>query len=255
MRLFVFLLLTAPLLASCAPSRPDEKHNKHNKHGKDHSNNHPGGPNPKPKPKPPTSCPSPSPTPTSTPPASSTSCTPLTTPTKAYTITASAPSTAIDQLPLQAGSLGFHLGGAPSSYCPSSVGPSCPPPTNSTVFVGGSISVLVPGGQQQYTEPGGRLGYTQAHSLYMPAGSIPGGFNYAKCPGEEWGRVGTSEAVFGATGFMACPDGGSGGEVQYKVFVRIPDAVVPGGDVGACIPFEGLTRDYDGVVPAAWQYT
>lgn len=111
---------------------------------------------------------------------------------------------------------------------------------------------MVPGGQQQYTEVGGRLGYTQAHSIYVPTGAIPGGFAYSKCPTEQFGRITTN--VFGATGLMACPDD-SFGTRQYVVYANISNAVVPSGNVQDCIGFEGLTSDYDGPLPAAWQYT
>jgi hypothetical protein len=37
-------------------------------------------------------------------------------------------------------------------------------------------SVLVPGGQQIYTRPDGAVGYTQAHSAYIPSGSYIDGY-------------------------------------------------------------------------------
>ena len=253
MRLLACVLLAAPILASCAPHKPED-HCGHNdnrcgdkhyeRHGNKHGNKHDGRPRP-------TSC-SPPPTDTSTtPPASTTSCVPITTPTKAFTVVAANSGSPIHLLPVKAGGLGFQLGGGTGSYCPSSVGSSCPP-GNQTVFVGGSISVLVQGGQQQYFEVEGRVGYTQAHSIYMPAGAVPGGFSYYKCPDEPYGHITTS--VFGATGLMACPDN-SFGTQRYVVFANIPNAVVPSGNVQDCIGFDGLTSDYNGPVPAAWQYT
>lgn len=227
MQPFAYLLLAIPLLASCAPSRP------HDNLGRRQDN-----------------VPAPSGT-SSTPSTSTTSCAAITTPTKAYTVIAARSGSPIHLLPMEAGGLGFHLGGGTSSYCPQVVGPSCPP-GNQTVFVGGSISVMVPGGQQQYTEVGGRVGYTQAHSAYVPSGAIPGGFSYSKCPGEQFGHITTN--VFGATGLMACPDSSSG-TTRYVVFASIPNAVVPSGNVKDCFGFDALTTDYDGPLPAAWQYT
>lgn len=157
----------------------------------------------------------------------------------------------IHLLPMEAGGLGFHLGGGTGSYCPRPAVSSCPPGYQ-TAFLGNSISVSVPGGQQQYVEPGGRVGYTQAHSLYMPTGSIPGGFSYFKCSNESYGHITTT--AFGATGLMACPDNSSG-TPQYVIFASIPNVRVPSGNVQDCIGFDGLTSDYDGPIPAAWQYT
>lgn len=242
MHLLAYVLLAASILGSCATyidhrghddNRCGDKHD--DKYGKTHGNNRP------------TSC---SYAPTA-PPATTTSCAPTTVPTKAFTVVAANSGSPIHLLPMQAGGLGFQLGGGTSSYCPSSVGPSCPP-GNETVFSGGSISVMVPGGQQQYFEVGGRVGYTQAHSASMPVGAIPGGFSYYKCPDEPYGHITTN--VFGATGLMACPDN-SWGTQRYVVFADIPNAVVPSGNVRDCIGFDGLTSDYNGPVPAAWQYT
>jgi hypothetical protein len=219
-----WLILAAPLLARCTP-HPSEQDKRDD-----------GGHDPTP-----SECTIPSPT---------SSCDPVTTPTKAYTVTAAAPGLPIDHLPMNAVGRGFRLGGNASTYCPTSVGASCPP-GNETVFAGGSISVLVPGGQQQYTEPSGRVGFTQAHSISMPIGSLPGGFGYKKCPGEEYGHI--VSGVFAGTGFMACPDSLSDTKF-YSVYVNIPNAVVPSGEVKDCIPFDGLTTDYNGPLPAAWQY-
>jgi hypothetical protein len=241
---FVCFLLVAPVLALCAPNRPDshcrednrygDKHDDHDYcHGKPHRSSSCGPP-----------------TQTSSTPPTSTSCAPFTDPTKAYTVMASSPGTPIDLLSIEAGGLGFRLGGGTGSYCPTFVGPSCPP-GNQTVFFGSGISVMVPGGQQQYFEPGGRVGYTQAHSLYMPTGSLPGGFSYYKCPNEQYGHITTT--VFGATGLMACPDSSTGIQV-YVLYAKIPNAVVPSGNVQDCISFDGLTSDYNGPLPAAWQY-
>ncbi|KAF7506406.1 hypothetical protein GJ744_011760 [Endocarpon pusillum] len=240
MRLLTYILLAAPILASCVPHDPrghdnSRRSDKHDDKQDDKSKDRPR----------PTSCT------TTTPPASTTSCVPTTSPTKAFTVIAAHSGSPIHLLPMVAGGLGFQVGGGTSSYCPTVVGASCPP-GNETVFVGGSISVMVPGGQQQYVEVGGRIGYTQAHSASMPVGAIPGGFSYYKCPDEQFGHITTS--IFNATGLMACPDN-SFGTQRYVVYANIPNAVVPSGNVQDCIGFDGLTSDYNGPLPAAWQYT
>jgi hypothetical protein len=43
-----------------------------------------------------------------------------------FTVAASQPGSPINRLPMQAGGLGFRLGGQAATYCPSVVGPSCP---------------------------------------------------------------------------------------------------------------------------------
>lgn len=44
---------------------------------------------------------------------------------------------------------------------------------------------MVPGGQQTYVAPSGEIGYTQAHSAFMPAGSYIGGFTSHKILDED----------------------------------------------------------------------
>lgn len=136
--------------------------------------------------------------------------------------------------------------------CPSDVASqgACPPGTD-TVFVGaGGLDTLVPGGQQVYVLPTGELQFTAAHSNYIPTGAIVNPFQYVYEPNSQFGTVTTY--AFGADGFMACP--ANDGSISYHVFVNIPNAIVPKGDVSACVPVTPLAVPYTGSSVAAWQY-
>jgi len=112
------------------------------------------------------------------------------------TLTASLPGNPLHGLAVNADGESFALGGSPSYYCPSSVEPNCPN-TTETVFTPGlgaldvshtcesrdfghnaddSLQVEVPGGQQVYISSDGELGFTQAHSAYVPPGAYYGGW-------------------------------------------------------------------------------
>ncbi|KEF62759.1 uncharacterized protein A1O9_00732 [Exophiala aquamarina CBS 119918] len=135
--------------------------------------------------------------------------------------------------------------------CPSDVAAqgACPPGTD-TVFVGaGGLDTVVPGGQQVYALPNGELQFTSAHSNLIPAGAVSQPFVYVPQPDAQYGTVTTY--AFGADGFMACPTQGS---IAYQVFINIPNAVVPLGDVTACVPVSPLAVTYTQGTAAAWQY-
>ncbi|KAI1125614.1 hypothetical protein F5Y10DRAFT_226818 [Nemania abortiva] len=79
----------------------------------------------------------------------------------------------------------FYINRNTSTYCPEGVsGLDCSLYAGSgTTFVTSnetttmSLVVTVPGGQQVYVAPDGSLSYTQAHSAYIPEGSIITGFS------------------------------------------------------------------------------
>lgn len=99
-----------------------------------------------------------------------------------------------------------------------------------------------------YVEQSGSVGFTQAHSIYIPPGADIGGFTYA--PGvyhDYYNYVG-----FGADGFMACPSDDSD---YLQVFAAMQNATVPTGDVEDCVKFAAYAYHYDGPSPVAWQYT
>ena len=103
----------------------------------------------------------------------------------------------------------------------------------------------VPGGQQVYVEKTGRVGYTQAHSSFVPEGAYTTGFRFT--PGQERpGAVTFGSFAFTggeATGFVACPEDGA-----WRVYANTVDS-----NLGAeCLGFGALTLVYGG--PVAWQY-
>ncbi|KAN0067165.1 hypothetical protein V8E54_014812 [Elaphomyces granulatus] len=150
--------------------------------------------------------------------------------------------------PIQARGLRFWLGGEPATYCPQPPVVHCPPGKVTALGVGNSrsgLSVNVPGGQQIYVSPTGELGYTQAHSAFIPPGSFLGPFEHT--PGLPFGRY-----TFDGKGFIACPNSKED-PTTWKVFAHIPNAIVPTGDIQDCLPFQAVTEIF-GSPPAAWQY-
>jgi hypothetical protein len=125
-----------------------------------------------------------------------------------FTLTVDNPNILIHGKPVTASGLHWLLNGETSSYCPTVVPRETCPPGNITVMVasGGSVamSVMVPGGQQAYLDPYWNMKYTQAHSAYIPPGSLTTGFGaykgggFINLNGNGWGWV-------------ACPPRASGG--------------------------------------------
>jgi hypothetical protein len=131
----------------------------------------------------------------------------------------------------------FYLGGGPpSSYCPvEQVGSACPA-GNTTVLVGGdktlSMGVIVPGGQEVYVGPDGALSYTQAHSAFVPEGSVRDQFSREAPVGD---------AGFGylnfETGFVACP---AANTTTYQVYGQVDSATFG----PECLGFSMLTGKF-----------
>jgi hypothetical protein len=157
----------------------------------------------------------------------------------------------------------FYLGGGPpSAYCPvAQVGDACPS-GNTTVLAGGdktlSMGVIVPGGQEVYIAPNGAMSYTQAHSAYVPEGSIRDEFSREEpTGGNAFGYLNFE------TGFVACP--AVAPETGYQVFGQVDGATFG----SECLGFNMLTGkstpSFDtrmsandfivaGDQPGAWQY-
>lgn len=115
---------------------------------------------------------------------------------------------------------------------------------------------MVPGGQMIYMAPTGALGYTQAHSSYVPPGSIycPLIFKETAIPGLSCVSIDSWKSH----GLMACPLQGywTNNATEWQVFMNGPSATVPNGAPSSCVPFETLAFDVDiGSSFAAWQYT
>lgn len=125
----------------------------------------------------------------------------------AFQLIAYNPTLPIHGQPITAGGLRWKIGGTTSSYCPTQVGSACPAGNITTMVATEgrvSMNVMVPGGQQAYLAPDWNMGYTQAHSAYIPSGSVVTGFSayegggFVNLNGNGWGWV-------------ACPPMASGG--------------------------------------------
>lgn len=114
-----------------------------------------------------------------------------------------------------------------------------------TIYLLYKQSVNVPGGQRVYVAPTGELGFTQAHSGYIPPGSLLGPFEYDQ--GFPFGRY-----SFDGRTFLACPSGNE--DPSWQVYVDIQNAIVPTRNIDDCRPFRAVTEVFLSP-PAAWQYT
>lgn len=86
-----------------------------------------------------------------------------------------------------------------------------------------------------YIDTDGSLGYTVAHSAFIPPGAITSGFVFA-----------TNEFYNLAGPFVACPQTAGG---DYQVFATIPGVTLSEN----CLGFDMRTESYSGF--AAWEYT
>lgn len=181
-----------------------------------------------------------------------------------FTITASLIGSSLNGQIINAGGGAFYLGlAAPSTYCPTQIKPHCPEGT-STVLVGmmgqsgiGAMSVMVPGGQQVYVHEYGALGFTQAHSAFIPPGSFLAGFNSKTIPAsisEPSRQVISWKAPDASTeGILACPDIPDYmiGIATHQIYARTPKF-----NLTDCVVLEGLLPSLLPVgPPTVWQYT
>jgi hypothetical protein len=86
---------------------------------------------------------------------------------------------------------------------------------------------LVSKGWLVYVAPDGSLSYTQAHSAYVPTGSIRDG--WSRTEGENFGNLAFKD------GLIACPTEGNGN--GYQVFGARKDVTFD----PACLGFNALT--------------
>ncbi|CAD6506435.1 BgTH12-07361 [Blumeria graminis f. sp. triticale] len=149
--------------------------------------------------------------------------------------------------PVSASNLNFYIGKETSTYCPLS---DCSGFVNFTVFdaqpnnpnSGLGLFTTVPGGQLVYVTKDGQLGYTQAHSAFIPTDAKTVPFLYA--PNAEPGSVGT--LTFNGGGWMACPE-----EKPDDVF-QIYSQNTPGFNRKDCTSVNIVTAVYNG--NSTWQY-
>jgi len=144
---------------------------------------------------------------------------------------------------VNANGLKFWIGKPTSSFCPDEPSINCTDfQTNATFFAGGNVTLgmdtEVPGGQGAYIASDGSLSFTEAHSGFVPPGSLQ--LNFTKEEGPSFG-------VLGWTGgdFVACPS--ANGSAPYQVF-----APIAGFNLTGCLGFDALTSNVTG--KGAWQY-
>jgi hypothetical protein len=166
-----------------------------------------------------------------------------------FTLSVDNPSLPIHGKAVTAAGQHWLLDGETSSYCPEQVGSACPP-GNTTVIVASegraSMSVMVPGGQQAYLDPYWNMAYTQAHSAYIPSGSVVTGLvayqggGFINLNGNGWGWV-------------ACPPRASGpaGSAWNLVAKNATNAYM----LNECSPVNLKVNTLPGGTLGAWQYT
>ncbi|KAG4433083.1 hypothetical protein IFR05_011423 [Cadophora sp. M221] len=174
-----------------------------------------------------------------------------------FTLTTYLPNSPLNNQKIHAAGQAFYLGlGGPTTYCPTVVGAACPNATDTILAGMSSMWVEVPGGQQTYIRSDGSLGYTQAHSAYVPTDAYRGGFVNvtisSDCSSDI--NVFTWKAPDGSSeGILACPDVPFYMEniATYQIYARTPQF-----NLTDCIELEGLVPT---TVPqpapyGAWQY-
>ncbi|KAI0506165.1 hypothetical protein F5B22DRAFT_475346 [Xylaria bambusicola] len=126
--------------------------------------------------------------------------------------------------PINASGGKFYINRDTSTYCPDVSGLDCSQySSKETTFVIGdgsttiSLEVSVPGGQRA---PDGSLSYTQAHSAYIPEGSIITGFSREQAPESDAPIYLFSELQ----NWYLCPiTEGEPNERTYQVFASSED--------------------------------
>ncbi|KAI1380091.1 hypothetical protein F4677DRAFT_441416 [Hypoxylon crocopeplum] len=174
-----------------------------------------------------------------------------------YFLTVFAPDTNIDGALLNAAGQGFYSGtSGPATYCPENVKP-CPEVQGTLVYEGlAGMAVVVPGGQSIYVDPSGKVQYTLAHSAYIPAGSIVGGwFNktvLSDCDPTRTVLDFLSTDGSNKGGVRLCPDVESfmaGTGASYQLY-----AGTAGFNLDNCIDAVGLNLQQSTADYGCWQY-
>jgi len=143
------------------------------------------------------------------------------------------------------------IGKETSSYCPVD---TCPSGKVTAFLVNdtAAMDVVVPGGQQVYIDPTGALSFTQAHSAYIPEGSILTGFHLT-----DSGNNGITYFANSNGGFLACPADHKGNG-PWQIFVdlghKLKSKNVPSKNKRDCLGFTAAGGAYTTEQTAAWQY-
>jgi hypothetical protein len=166
----------------------------------------------------------------------------------AITLTVSNPTLPVHNAPISACGQHWWIGGATCSYCPEVVPrPSCPPGNVTSMYPGSGMNTMVPGGQQYYLDPFWNIGYTQAHSAYIPQGSTIGGF-------QAYQGGGFVNLNPGALGWVACPPTASGGGGNDGRWNLVAKNTTNAANLNLCTAINLKVTPYTSG-SAAWQYT
>ncbi|KAM7195364.1 carbohydrate-binding module family 52 protein [Rhypophila sp. PSN 637] len=151
--------------------------------------------------------------------------------------------------PITASGQRWWINGKTSSYCPEVVGAACPSGNITSIVAGSggaSMNVMVPGGQQAYLTPDWGVGYTQAHSAYIPSGSLTTGFGayqgggFVNLNGNGWPWV-------------ACPPTSSGG--GGGIWTLVAKNSTNAASLNLCTPINLKINPLPQGSVGAWQYT
>ncbi|KAJ9129571.1 Carbohydrate-binding module family 52 protein [Coniochaeta hoffmannii] len=170
-------------------------------------------------------------------------------PSTPFTLTASNPSLPIDGKSVTACGQHWSVGGQTCSYCPSAVGAACPAGNITAVIASdgrAAMDTMVPGGQVVYLDPYWNVGYSQAHSAYIPPGRTLTGLAAYK----GGGFVNLNGNGYG---WVACPPAasGGGGDSWNLVAKNASNA----GTLGNCYGINLKINELPQGTTGAWQYT
>jgi hypothetical protein len=167
-----------------------------------------------------------------------------------FTLTAANPTLPIDGQSVTACGQHWSVGGQTCSYCPSQqVGAACPAGNITAVIASegrAAMDTMVPGGQVVYLDPYWNVGYSQAHSAYIPPGSTLTGLAAYK----GGGFVNLNGNGYG---WVACPPAasGGGGSSWNLVAKNASNAGTLGNCYGVNLKVNELPQGQFG----AWEYT
>ncbi|KAB5557840.1 carbohydrate-binding module family 52 protein [Coniochaeta sp. 2T2.1] len=171
-------------------------------------------------------------------------------PTTPFTLTASNPGLPIDGKAVTACGQHWSIDGETCSYCPSQqVGSACPAGNITAMFASegrAAMDTMVPGGQGVYLDPYWNVGYTQAHSAYIPPGSTVEGL-------VAYNGGGFVNLNGNGYGWAACPPtaSGGGGSAWNLVAKNATNAATLANCYGVNLKVNVLPKGTYG----AWQYT
>lgn len=167
-----------------------------------------------------------------------------------FTLTASNPALPIDGKPITACGQHWSIDGQTCSYCPDVVGSNCPAGKDTVIAASdgtAAMDVVVPGGQLVYLGPDWNVHYTQAHSAYIPSGSLLTGL-------KAYHGGGFVNLNGNGYGWAACPPtaSGGGGEDGWNLVAKNSSNA---GNLNNCFGVNLKVNELPTGTVGAWQYT